>query len=164
MCKHLLPVTLPREAAYMAPSACRTRGLEWVEAYACHCCRDAHGPSDVPPEANISPHKSQHAHAKCEPCGADSSRRAFYREFVKVVDASDVIIEVLDARDPAAYRSPDVERYVRAAGSNKKIILLLNKIGALATASAHSVVSTLEGLASAARDTKLQLDPRKPDS
>ncbi len=61
--------------------------------------------------------------------GADSSRRAFYREFVKVVDASDVIIEVLDARDPAAYRSPDVERYVRAAGSNKKIILLLNKIG-----------------------------------
>ena len=70
------------------------------------------------------------AHARECPRGADSSRRAFYREFVKVVDASDVIIEVLDARDPAAYRSPDVERYVRAAGSNKKIILLLNKIGA----------------------------------
>ena len=63
------------------------------------------------------------------PCAADSSRRAFYREFVKVVEASDVIIEVLDARDPLAYRSLDVERYVRAAGSDKKIILLLNKIG-----------------------------------
>ncbi len=71
---------------------------------------------------------SQHPHERAS-CGADSSRRAFYREFVKVVDASDVIIEVLDARDPAAYRSPDVERYVRAAGSNKKVILLLNKIG-----------------------------------
>lgn len=37
--------------------------------------------------------------------------------------------QVLDARDPAAYRCPEVERYVRAAGANKKIILLLNKIG-----------------------------------
>ena len=40
-----------------------------------------------------------------------------------------MIIEVLDARDPMAYRSLEVERYVRAAGSDKKIILLLNKIG-----------------------------------
>lgn len=60
---------------------------------------------------------------------ADSSRRAFYKEFVKVVEAADVIIEVLDARDPLATRCTDVERYVRKSGAAKKLILLLNKIG-----------------------------------
>ena len=43
----------------------------------------------------------------------DSSRRAYYKEFVKVVEVSDVIIQVLDARDPLACRSPEVERFVR---------------------------------------------------
>ena len=60
---------------------------------------------------------------------ADSSRRAFYKEFVKVVEAADVIIEVLDARDPLSTRCTDVERYVRRSGASKKLILLLNKIG-----------------------------------
>lgn len=45
------------------------------------------------------------------------------------MDAADVIIEVLDARDPLATRCTDVERYVRKRGAAKKLILLLNKIG-----------------------------------
>ena len=68
---------------------------------------------------------------------ADSSRRAFYKEFVKVVDAADVIIEVLDARDPLATRCTDVERYVRKRGAAKKLILLLNKIGEAPTPASH---------------------------
>ncbi|GAB4820326.1 hypothetical protein N2152v2_007372 [Parachlorella kessleri] len=59
---------------------------------------------------------------------SDSSRRAFFKEFVKVVEASDVIIEVLDARDPLGCRCLDVERFVRRSDPTKKIILLLNKI------------------------------------
>ena len=62
-------------------------------------------------------------------CCADGSRRAYYKEFVKVVAAADVIIEVLDARDPLGSRCQDVERFVRQAGADKKVILLLNKIG-----------------------------------
>lgn len=58
----------------------------------------------------------------------DSSRRAFYKEFVKVVEAADVVIEVLDARDPLGCRCLDVERLVRRSGADKKVILLLNKI------------------------------------
>lgn len=46
-----------------------------------------------------------------------------------MVEAADVVIEVLDARDPLSSRCPDVERYVRQAGASKKLILLLNKIG-----------------------------------
>lgn len=61
----------------------------------------------------------------------DSSVKAFYRDFARVVQASDVIIEVLDARDPAGTRCQDVEKFIRRAGSTKKIVLLLNKIGKL---------------------------------
>ena len=58
----------------------------------------------------------------------DSSRRAYYKEFVKVVEASDVVVQVLDARDPLACRSPEVERLVRRLNPEKRVILLLNKI------------------------------------
>lgn len=58
----------------------------------------------------------------------DSSVKAFYKDFARVVQASDVVIEVLDARDPAGTRCLDVEKFIRRAGSNKKIVLLLNKI------------------------------------
>jgi nuclear GTP-binding protein len=60
---------------------------------------------------------------------AENSRRAFYKEFMKVVEASDVIIQVLDARDPLGSRCVDVERMVHKAGGLKRIVLLLNKIG-----------------------------------
>ncbi|CAM6009160.1 unnamed protein product [Sphagnum balticum] len=58
----------------------------------------------------------------------DGSRRAFYKEFMKVVEASDVVIQVLDARDPLGSRCVDVERMVHKAGPTKRIVLLLNKI------------------------------------
>ena len=61
---------------------------------------------------------------------AESSKRAFFKDFAKVVEPADVILEVLDARDPIATRSLDVERYIRKAGGEKRIVLLLNKIGA----------------------------------
>lgn len=59
----------------------------------------------------------------------DYSLKAFYKDFARVVEASDVIIEVLDARDPAGTRCLEVEKFVRRMGPTKKIILLLNKIG-----------------------------------
>jgi hypothetical protein len=60
---------------------------------------------------------------------ADHSERAFYKELVKVIEASDVILEVLDARDPLGTRCVDMEKMVRKADPTKRIVLLLNKIG-----------------------------------
>ncbi|XP_060180405.1 guanine nucleotide-binding protein-like NSN1 [Lycium barbarum] len=58
----------------------------------------------------------------------DNSERAFYKELVKVIDASDVILEVLDARDPLGTRCLDMEKMVMKAGPEKHLVLLLNKI------------------------------------
>ena len=40
-----------------------------------------------------------------------------------------MILEVLDARDPIGCRAPEIEEMVLSAGIDKKIILVLNKIG-----------------------------------
>jgi len=42
-----------------------------------------------------------------------------------VLDSSDVLLEVLDARDPLPFRSTDLEKRMEG----KKILLVLNKIG-----------------------------------
>ena len=38
------------------------------------------------------------------------SRKAYYKELKKVIEASDVIIEVLDARDPDGCRNREIEQ------------------------------------------------------
>ncbi|KAG6717522.1 hypothetical protein I3842_04G104600 [Carya illinoinensis] len=58
----------------------------------------------------------------------DNADRAFYKELVKVIEASDVIVEVLDARDPLGTRCVDMEKLVMKSGPNKNLVLLLNKI------------------------------------
>jgi len=59
---------------------------------------------------------------------SETSRKAYYKEFRKVVESADVVIEVLDARDPLGCRCRDVENAILDASPTKKIILLLNKI------------------------------------
>lgn len=63
------------------------------------------------------------------PMRKESSRKAFDKAFKQVVDAADVVLYVLDARDPEGTRSKEVEREIMAAdGGSKRLILILNKI------------------------------------
>jgi hypothetical protein len=48
------------------------------------------------------------------------SRRAYYKELKKVIENSDVVLQVLDARDPEGCRSEDIEKSCAAAG--KKLV------------------------------------------
>jgi nuclear GTP-binding protein len=57
-----------------------------------------------------------------------SNLKSYYKEFHKVIEASDVVVEVLDARDPIGSRCPQVEEEVMRNGANKRLILLLNKV------------------------------------
>jgi nuclear GTP-binding protein len=59
----------------------------------------------------------------------ESSRRQFDKVFKQVTDNADVVLYVLDARDPEGTRSKDIEREIMTAdGGNKRLILILNKI------------------------------------
>ncbi|KAI1825500.1 P-loop containing nucleoside triphosphate hydrolase protein [Xylaria intraflava] len=59
----------------------------------------------------------------------DSSRKAHDKVFKQVVDQADVVLYVLDARDPEGTRSKEIERMIMAAASGgKRLMLVLNKI------------------------------------
>ena len=57
-----------------------------------------------------------------------ATRRAFYRHLKSVMEKADIILEVLDARDPAACRAAAVESLALAQNPPKRVILVLNKI------------------------------------
>lgn len=59
----------------------------------------------------------------------EGSRRAFDKIFKSVLSASDILLYVLDARDPNGTRSREIEREIAAADAgSKRLILILNKI------------------------------------
>ena len=58
----------------------------------------------------------------------DNSAKAYYKEFRKVVENADVILEVLDARDPVGCRTKKIEEMILQSGRSKRIVLVLNKI------------------------------------
>ncbi len=57
---------------------------------------------------------------------AGQSRR-IWAELYKVIDSSDVVVHVLDARDPLGTRCRAVEKYLRKEASHKHLIFILNK-------------------------------------
>lgn len=57
---------------------------------------------------------------------SDKSAKAYYKEFKKVVEAADVVLEVLDARDPAGSRVQQLETAIHSQ-PGKKLVLVLNK-------------------------------------
>jgi nuclear GTP-binding protein len=60
----------------------------------------------------------------------EQARRHYIRTLHKVIDQSDVIVLVLDARDPEGCRSRLVEEEVRRReNEGKKLVFVLNKIG-----------------------------------
>jgi len=62
-----------------------------------------------------------------------SQPRSFLKEVKELIQRSDVILEVLDARDPQGCRCPDIEKFILsqmtpAGNPSKRLILVINKI------------------------------------
>ena len=73
----------------------------------------------------------------------DKSRKSYDKIFKTVVDASDVVLYVLDARDPESTRSRKVEQAV-LQNPGKRLILLLNKVDLIPTESLNQWLAFLK--------------------
>ena len=65
---------------------------------------------------------------KTNKINVDMSKKSFMKDLKKVIESSDVILEVLDARDPMSYRSRELESQILSHKDEKKLILVINKI------------------------------------
>lgn len=53
--------------------------------------------------------------------------KRIWNELYKVIDSSDVVVHVLDARDPLGTRCNSVEQYIKKEAPHKHLIFILNK-------------------------------------
>ena len=58
----------------------------------------------------------------------DLSRKQYMHKFRQVIESADVVLEVVDARDPEHCRVREAERIVRASAGRKRLIIIVNKI------------------------------------
>ncbi|GMT27201.1 hypothetical protein PFISCL1PPCAC_18498 [Pristionchus fissidentatus] len=54
-------------------------------------------------------------------------------ELYKVLDSSDVVVQVIDARDPMGTRCPHVEEFLRKERPHKHLVLVMNKVDLVPT-------------------------------
>ncbi|KAG9620924.1 nuclear/nucleolar GTP-binding protein, partial [Aureobasidium melanogenum] len=59
--------------------------------------------------------------------------KRIWNELYKVIDSSDVVIHVLDARDPLGTRCRSVEKYIREEAPHKHLLFVLNKCDLIPT-------------------------------
>lgn len=62
-----------------------------------------------------------------EPVFDKGQSKRIWNELYKVIDSSDVVIHVLDARDPIGTRCRSVEKYLKEEAPHKHLIFVLNK-------------------------------------
>ncbi|EXJ79136.1 hypothetical protein A1O3_08637 [Capronia epimyces CBS 606.96] len=62
-----------------------------------------------------------------EPIFSKGQSKRIWNELYKVIDSSDVVIHVLDARDPEGTRCRSVEKYIREEAPHKHLVFVLNK-------------------------------------
>ena len=67
--------------------------------------------------------------------------KRIWNELYKVIDSSDVVIHVLDARDPLGTRCRSVEKYIKEEAPHKHLIFVLNKCDLVPTGVAVSAIS-----------------------
>ncbi|KYO34959.1 large subunit GTPase 1-like protein [Alligator mississippiensis] len=51
----------------------------------------------------------------------------FWRQLWRVIERSDIVVQIVDARNPLLFRCQDLERYVKEVESDKENIILINK-------------------------------------
>ncbi|CAG9464457.1 unnamed protein product [Pedinophyceae sp. YPF-701] len=69
-----------------------------------------------------------------------------WRQLWRVLERSDIIVQVLDARDPLRYRCEDLEAFAREIAPSKRTVLLLNKADLLPKEAREAWAAYFDGL------------------
>lgn len=88
--------------------------------------------------------KEQRVAMAVEPIFDKGQSKRIWNELYKVIDSSDVVIHVLDARDPLGTRCRSVEKYLREEAPHKHLIFVLNKCDLVPTSAAVCFDSPLK--------------------
>jgi nuclear GTP-binding protein len=82
--------------------------------------------------------------------------KRIWNELYKVIDSSDVILHVIDARDPVGTRCRSVEKYLKTEAPHKHLVFVLNKVDLVPSRVAVSATSIFFR---SARPSLLPYDP-----
>lgn len=80
-----------------------------------------------------------------EPVFDKGQSKRIWNELYKVIDSSDVVVHVLDARDPVGTRCRSVEKYLKTEAPHKHLIFVLNKCDLVPTSVAVSFLCLRPG-------------------
>jgi len=50
-----------------------------------------------------------------------------WRQLWRVIERSEIVVQIVDARNPTLFRCTDLEKYVKEISKKKKNLLLINK-------------------------------------
>lgn len=92
----------------------------------------------VESEAHLQTEPTDYVQEAREAVFFKGQSRRIWNELYKVIDSSDVIIHVLDARDPHGTRCKSVEQYLKNDAPHKHLIYVLNKCDLVPTWAAVS--------------------------
>ena len=104
--------------------------VQWTESQVCRSTIIIPGPysnTRAGPVASTSAADVQTHADYIEPIYAKGTSRRIYGELYKVIDSSDVIIHVIDARDPLGTLCESVLEFVRKEKAHKQVVLVINK-------------------------------------
>lgn len=69
-----------------------------------------------------------------------------WRQLWRVIERSDLVVQIVDARNPLLFRSEDLERYVKEVDRRKRNLLLVNKADMMTLAQRRAWAEYFEGL------------------
>ncbi|KAI0467153.1 NGP1NT domain-containing protein [Xylaria cf. heliscus] len=78
-----------------------------------------------------------------EPVFSKGQSKRIWNELYKVLDSSDVVLHILDARNPEGTRCRAVEKYLREEAPHKHLVFILNKVDLIPTSVAAAWVRHL---------------------
>jgi len=81
-----------------------------------------------------------------------------WRQLWRVVERSDLVVQIVDARNPLLFRSIDLERYVASFAPKKRSLLVVNKADLLTIAQRKAWVKVSVACASDGRDVLADSD------